>query len=340
MANKKPKRKSSIAGKIYVVLSIVLGIMILAMGMIILFHRQSIEVKGLEYNSEQEVVDWINKDEASINNLYMLWKYNVQKPELLPYLDSLKVKLKAPWAVTIEAREKKIVGCIEQSDGNYFFDQEGLVILVSETPVDGIPKIEGMQVEGAALYKKLKTADENVFEHILEVTQLLKKENLQPDKVFSDGKNVTLHFGTITVELGSSGYSHKIVQLPMVLEKLAGETGVLRMKYYNKNSKYISFRKVDPDAEPEEGDEADQTDEDDIDGTNQADEGDEDSEDTESWDENSDGENSEDDGEDWDDSSYTDDEEESSSSLDYGDNIDSSEDVYENDSDEDNEDWE
>lgn len=317
----------------YAALVTILGIMILTVVVIIASHVQSMKVEGLKYNSEQEVIRWIKKDEASVNSLYLFWKYNMQKPELLPYMESLEIKFKVPWAVSVEVREKKIVGFIKKNGEHYFFDKEGFVVLVSDTPVDGVPKIDGMKVEGAGLYKKLKTADEDVFEHILEVTQLLKQEELQPDRVLSDGKNVTLHFGEITVELGSSGYSHKIVQLPVVLEKLSGEAGVLRMKYYNKDSKYISFRKDNPDAEPEDGEDGEPEDDED-----------ENSEDESLSDEDNIDKN-DDDGEDWSDSSdeeddTEDDEEESSTSLDYGDDIDSSVSGYEEDDDEDSGDWE
>ena len=106
-----------------------------------------------------------------------------------------------------------------------------------------------MEVEEKKLYHQLKTADNKVFAHILDVTQLLKKEELKPDRILSDGKNVTLYFSAICVELGSEGYANKIVQLPAVLEKLEGQTGVLQMKYYNADSKFISFRRTDPEAE-------------------------------------------------------------------------------------------
>ena len=104
-------------------------------------------------------------------------------------------------------------------------------------------------MEEKKLYHQLKTADNKVFAHILDVTQLLKKEELKPDRILSDGKNVTLYFGAICVELGSGGYANKVVQLPAVLGKLEGQTGILQMKYYNADSKYISFRRTDPEAE-------------------------------------------------------------------------------------------
>lgn len=252
MANEKPKKKGGIARKIYAFLIILLGIMILALGILILFHTQSIKVNGLSYGREQEIIDWIKEDKSSANTLYLLCKYNIQKPKMLPFVDGMKVRLKAPWAVEVDVREKKIVGYIEAADGYYFFDKKGLVVFVGAQVVEEVPRIDGMTIEGMTLYKKLKTADDKVFGRILEVTQLLKKEELKPDRITSDGKNITLYFGTISVELGSGGYAYKILQLTAALEKLQGQTGVLKMQFYNENSNVISFRKIDPNAVPDD----------------------------------------------------------------------------------------
>lgn len=249
MEGEKRRIKGKIVRQIYAVLIILLGLLILGMSVVILFHTKEIEVGGLEYASDTEVIEWVKQDEMSANTLYLLWKYRMQKPELLPFIDEIKVTLKSPWSVKINVTEKKIVGYIAAEEGYYYFDKEGLVVFQNEVPLEAVPCIEGMEVEEKKLYHQLKTADNKVFAHILDVTQLLKKEELKPDRILSDGKNVTLYFSAICVELGSEGYANKIVQLPAVLEKLEGQTGVLQMKYYNADSKYISFRRIDPEAE-------------------------------------------------------------------------------------------
>ena len=249
MEGEKRRIKGKIMRQIYAVLIILLGLLILGMSVVILFHTKEIEVGGLEYASDTEVIEWVKQDEMSANTLYLLWKYRMQKPELLPFIDEVKVTLKSPWSVKINVTEKKIVGYIAAEEGYYYFDKEGLVVFQNEVPLEEVPCIEGMEVEEKKLYHQLKTADNKVFAHILDVTQLLKKEELKPDRILSDGKNVTLYFGAICVELGSGGYANKVVQLPAVLGKLEGQTGILQMKYYNADSKYISFRRTDPEAE-------------------------------------------------------------------------------------------
>ena len=57
---------------------------------------------------------------------------------------------------------------------------------------------------------------------------------------------MNLYFGDICAKLGRSNFGEKVMQLPMVLEKLQekGETaGVLHLEHYTSDSKSISFEK-------------------------------------------------------------------------------------------------
>jgi len=51
-----------------------------------------------------------------------------------------------------------------------------------------------------------------------------------------------LYFENVCVRLGRSRFDEKVVQLPPILEKLEGKTGVLDMEYYNEASSDISFK--------------------------------------------------------------------------------------------------
>ena len=80
----------------------------------------------------------------SINTLYILAKYAVGKGESLPCLDSIKVSLKAPWALKVKVEEKPIVGYVENEDHYAYFDQEGMVVSESTALIEGLPCIEGI----------------------------------------------------------------------------------------------------------------------------------------------------------------------------------------------------
>ena len=93
MGKKGTKRKSH---RLYAFVVLLLAAAILALGVLILFYVQEIEVDGNEYCTDQQIVDTVKNDKYSINTLYILAKYAVGKRSL-PCLDSIKVSLKAPW---------------------------------------------------------------------------------------------------------------------------------------------------------------------------------------------------------------------------------------------------
>ena len=107
LVNKPENPKSH---KIYAFLVLVLGIAIIALAFIVLFHVQKIEITGNEYSSRAEIADWVQNDDFSTNSIYVLIKKAIRKDEKLPYMEDVKITLKNPWTLKVDVKEKKIVG--------------------------------------------------------------------------------------------------------------------------------------------------------------------------------------------------------------------------------------
>ena len=133
------------------------------LGVLILFYVQEIEVDGNEYCTDQQIVDTVKNDKYSINTLYILAKYAVGKGESLPCLDSIKVSLKAPWALKVKVEEKPIVGYVENEDHYAYFDQEGMVVSESTALIEGLPCIEGISMKDIKLYGQLEVRTVKFF---------------------------------------------------------------------------------------------------------------------------------------------------------------------------------
>ena len=69
MGKKGTKRKSH---RLYAFVVLLLAAAILALGVLILFYVQEIEVDGNEYCTDQQIVDTVKNDKYSINTLYIL----------------------------------------------------------------------------------------------------------------------------------------------------------------------------------------------------------------------------------------------------------------------------
>lgn len=234
--------------------AIILSVMLFCFAMIVfllLFQIRTIEVKGNEYLTEQEVVQWLQEDELSTNSVYLLCKNYFAQQELLPAMADVKVSLNAPWSVTVDVEEKVIVGYIIVDDDFVYFDEDGIVLEKSREWREDVACIEGLGVTSVEVYKELPVSKENkkIFKQLLDMSASLEKYELTPDTVICSDSELFLKFGTVYANIGNEKVSERISQIPPILEKLDGQTGTLHLENYDESNTTISFEK---DVIPEE----------------------------------------------------------------------------------------
>lgn len=243
----RPKRKRS--GRKFLI-GLLCGIIILAgLGylVIVLFEVEQIVVTGNQYCSEEEIIGWLKQDPYSDNALYLLWKYNQNDVEPLPAVEEAKVGLKDLRTVTVQVKEKTFSGRIDYAGKFLYFDQQGKAALVTDAIIEGVPYIEGMEVneEEIILGEVLPKEAGQVYEEIKELIPLLDKQSLSPDKISCEGTDLTLHFGGVRVQIGNGKFADRLAQIPPILEKLtemyAGQTGVLHLENYDISGSSIRF---------------------------------------------------------------------------------------------------
>lgn len=210
-----------------------------------LFQIREVEVTGNSFYSSQEIQDRVITDRYTSNSLYLYLKYHYLEPEEVPFVDKIEVTLLGPGKVRLRVYEKSVVGYVSYMGANLYFDKDGVVVESSSEVKEGIPCIDGLQFQSLTLYQKLAVADESVFERILNITQLVKKYELAPDRIeFGQNQELTLHFGQVRVALGNSGFlEEKVGRLHDLYGDLEGKSGVFHMENYTEDSKFISFEK-------------------------------------------------------------------------------------------------
>ena len=212
-----------------------------------LFETKKITVTGNQYVSEQEVIDWLLADEYSGNSLYLLWKYNQNDVQQLPAVEETKVGLKNLVEVQVQVKEKSFSGRIDYNEAFLYFDQEGIASLITGTEIEGVPYIEGMEInpEEVLLGSVLPVTDGQIFEELKTLMPLLEKQELSPDRISCAGADLTLHFGGVRVQIGSGQFADRLAQVPPILEKLAelyaDQTGVLHLENYDVSGSSIRF---------------------------------------------------------------------------------------------------
>lgn len=240
---KKRKRKGVFLG----LLTFFLGIVIIVFAFILLFHIQKIEVAGNKNCTENDVISWLRKDQYAGNSMYVLWKYNKEDVEQLPIVESSKVTLKTPWNIKVTVKEKEIGGYIDYNNQYLYFDKNGTALLATSEKLEQGAYIEGMEVDASKveLGKVLPVSDKDVFQRIVEASQLIAKYELNPDRITCTGSELNLYFGNIQVMLGKTNYEERLAQVSPILQKLAEQypdkQGILHLENYETSDKAIRF---------------------------------------------------------------------------------------------------
>ncbi|OUP86560.1 cell division protein FtsQ [Lachnoclostridium sp. An169] len=226
----------------------VLGAIVLA-GLIVVFgfRTRDFEVEGNSYYGETSITTWLQKDELSVNTLYILLKYNFTKPELPAAVESMDVSLKNPWTIHVKVKEKEMAGYVDYDGAYLYFDGEGTATVRTSQVIEGAPYIEGLEFDASKVVigERLPVEDDSIFGKIVEVSRYLKKYSLAPDRMSCAGGDVQVYFGNVEVLLGSGNYDDRLAQVEPILEKLAERypdtPGTLHLENYDSASTSIRF---------------------------------------------------------------------------------------------------
>lgn len=210
-----------------------------------IFRISQVEVVGNDHYTRQQVQDMVMNDKYSGNSLYLYLKYRYFHTEEIPFVDKIEVSLLSYNKVRIRIYEKSLIGYVEYLGTNLYFDKDGIVVEISSEVRADVPKIAGLNYQSVSMYQKLSVEDDQVFSVILNVAQLLQKNQLYPDKIeFRNDMEIMLYFENVRVALGKGEQlEEKMGRLAQFLPDLEGESGVLHMENYSEDSDMVSFRR-------------------------------------------------------------------------------------------------
>lgn len=240
---KKKKRRGVFLG----LLTFILGIVIIVFAFMLLFHIQKIEVKGNKYCTENDVIGWLREDKYAVNSVYVWWKYNKGGVEQLPVVESSKISFRSPWTIRVTVKEKEISGYIDYNNQYLYFDKDGTAVLATTDKIEQAAYIEGMDIDASKvkLGEVLPVSDKNVFKRIVEISQLLVKYELSPDRITCSGSELNLYFGNVEVLLGKTNYEVRLAQVPPILQKLTEQypdkQGTLHLENYDTSGQSVRF---------------------------------------------------------------------------------------------------
>ena len=181
------------------------------------FRTDKITYVGNSHYSNEEMTSRIFGNDTPNTVLYTLFG---NKKKTIPFIQKYDVEIQWPRGMYITVYEKAVIGYIRYMGCNMYFNS---IVLDS----------------------KLEVGDDEVFRHILDLTQSFDKYNLDVSKVYFDSSdNVILYIDEVKVYLGKSDdYTDKLFELKQMETKFAGLKGSLYMQDYTKDSSSIIFKK-------------------------------------------------------------------------------------------------
>ena len=241
---KMPKAKK-ISGRMWVILGIALFFLCVFFLITSRYTVKTITVEGNVHYTNDEIVDMVIKNRLDQNSLYLSLKYRKKGIEGIPFIEKMKVSILSPDAIKITVYEKAVAGYIEYLGKYMYFDKDGIIVETSDKKTAGIPQITGLKFDYVVLHESLPIENTEIFQSILDITQLLEKYEISAEKIYFDkNEQMTLYFENIRVRLGDiSNIDDKITRLKAILPELKGQKGILRMENYEEGMKNITFNR-------------------------------------------------------------------------------------------------
>ena len=178
---------------------------------------KQIKISGLSYYTEAEVKKAVVENGYIDNSVAYFLKCKIASPDLLPFIDSIHVRINRPDTITVEVKEKKY---------------------------DDVPLVTGLKYDELVMQEKIPVKKEKVFSYLLELTTAIDKYNLPIDQIYikEDG-NALLISDKITVDLyNKKDIDIKISELAGMLKKVKGKSGTIDMKYFSEDHKIAVFQ--------------------------------------------------------------------------------------------------
>lgn len=203
----------------------------------------TVYVDGNVHYTNEEVMNMVMTGTYGNNSLFLAFKYKDKGIENIPFVEKMDINILDPNTIRINVYEKALAGYVEYLGMYMYFDKDGIVVESSHMKTTGIPQVTGLHFDYVVLNEPLPVENDEIFQKILNITQLLAKYELTADKIFFDSDyNLTLHFDGVRVALGGNNeIDEKIMRLQYILPKLEGKSGTLRMENHTEDTKNTTF---------------------------------------------------------------------------------------------------
>lgn len=228
----------------YIIISVIAAVLLL-FAFLATRKIENVTYEGNERLTDEELSSRIFGESLDYNPIVFWVKNLLGKKIEIPFVEEYDVEMESLTSIKITVYEKSIVGYISYMNTYMYFDKDGIVVENSTSEYEDVPEITGIKFQNIILHEKIPVKDEEVFALILNVTQMVDKNDISVKKIdISEDMSATLYINSFRVALGNDGdFGKKIAALSDILPYMQDVPGELNMREYNKNNTGYVFKK-------------------------------------------------------------------------------------------------
>ena len=249
--------------KLYrIIIEAVAGILLIFVLVFFLgFRVTGVQVEGNSFYTDDQIKNMVLNAPIAKNSILAGFIDTEKSTKDEAMIDSITVSRVDRNTLLLQVKEKQMIGYIEFHGQCVNFDRQGIVQIITEEPLENVPKIEGIDVKEAVQGERLSGINTSKLNTILSVGKMLEKMEDKPDRLaFNDLNQLVMYYGTIEVRLGDDeNMDEKINRLVGILPELEGMSGILHLENTTEDSESVVFDDATQSEDQETGQENENT---------------------------------------------------------------------------------
>lgn len=218
------------------------------------FRVTSVQVEGNSFYMDDEIKNMVTNVPLAKNSILAGFINTEKSTKDAAMIDSIKISRINRNTLLLQVEEKQIIGYIEYQGQCLNFDRQGIIQIITDEPMENVPKIEGIDVKEAVQGERLSGISRTKLNTILSVGKMLEKMENKPDRLeFNDLNQLVMYYGDIEVRLGDDeNMDEKINRLVGILPELEGMSGILHLENTTEDSESVVFDDATQETEDQQ----------------------------------------------------------------------------------------
>ena len=246
--------------KLYrIIIEAVAGILLIfVLVFFLVFRVTGVQVEGNSFYSDDQIKNMVLDAPIAKNSILAGFLNTEKNTKDAVMIDSITVSRVNRNTLLLQVKEKQMIGYIEFQGQCVNFDRQGIIQIITEDPLENVPRIEGINVKEAIQGERLTGINTSKLNTILSVGKMLEKMEEKPDRLaFNELNQLVMYYGDIEVRLGDDeNMDEKINRLVGILPELEGMSGILHLENTTEDSESVVFddaTQEDTSGDEEEG---------------------------------------------------------------------------------------